>query len=88
MRKRKFKIGDKVLVTGLPRDNYAPGVKDELGTEKLLQSMLGKVYAITGFGKYDLVELQPTRRDTIWIEPKFLKLHSRKGKDGAKATFR
>ena len=88
MRKRKFRIGDKVLVIALPRDNYAPGVKDELGTEKLLQSMLGKVYAITGFGKYDLVELQPTRRDTIWIEPKFLKLHARKGKDGAKATFR
>ena len=28
---------------------FAPGIKDELGTEKLFRSMLGKVYTVRGF---------------------------------------
>jgi hypothetical protein len=78
MARRKFAVGEKVKVIGLPRITFAPGIKDELGTEKLFRSMLGKVYAIRGFGKYRLVELQPNRSDTIWIEPEFLKLRAKK----------
>jgi hypothetical protein len=78
MRRRKLRIGDKVVVIGLSSVTYAPGIKDELGTEKLFESMLGKVYTVRGLDKYGNVELQPTRRDTVWIEPKFLKLRGRK----------
>ncbi len=39
---RKFRIGDKVKVVGMSPVTFAPGVKDELGTEKLFKSMLGK----------------------------------------------
>ena len=81
MRKRTFRIGDKVVVIGLPSVTFAPGVKDELGTEKLFKSMFGKVYTVKGFDKYGNIELHPTRRDAVWIEPKFLKLRARKGKD-------
>jgi len=28
---------------------YPPGVKDELGTEKLFKGMIGKVYTVRGF---------------------------------------
>jgi len=35
---------------------FAPGVKDELGTEKLFKSMLGKVYTGRGFDRYGNVE--------------------------------
>jgi hypothetical protein len=30
---------------------FPPGIKDELGTEKLFKSMLGKVYTVRGFDK-------------------------------------
>ena len=30
---------------------FPSGVKDELGTEELLKSMLGKVYTVQGFDK-------------------------------------
>ncbi|HWX38303.1 MAG TPA: hypothetical protein VNY09_03620 [Candidatus Sulfotelmatobacter sp.] len=65
---------------GLPRITFPPGVKDELGTEKLFKRMIGKVYTIRGFAKYRLVELEPNRLDTVWIEPEFLKLRARKKK--------
>jgi len=32
---RNFRIGDKVKVVGMSPVTFAPGVKDELGTEKL-----------------------------------------------------
>jgi hypothetical protein len=78
MGKRKFKLGEKVTVVGLPRISFAPGVKDELGTKKLFRRMLGKVYTVRGFDKYGNIELQPKRLSTIWIEPEFLKLRARK----------
>jgi hypothetical protein len=83
MVKRKFQVGDKVTVIGLPTMKYAPGVKDELGTEKLFRSMLGKVYTVMGFDKYGNVEIHPKRRDWVWIESKFLKLRARKSKNRA-----
>ena len=80
MGKRKFQVGDKVTVVGLPTIRFAPGVKDELGTEKLFRSMLGKVYTVRGFDKYGNIELRPKRLDVVWVEPEFLKLRARKSK--------
>ena len=77
---RKFRIGDKVKVVGMAPVTYAPGVKDELGTEKLFKRMLGRVYTVRGFDRYGNVELQPKRLDVVWVEPEFLKLRIRKRK--------
>jgi hypothetical protein len=76
----KFRIGDKVKVVGMSPVRYPPGMKDELGTEKLLKSMLGRVYTVRGFDKYGSVELRPKSLDTVWVEPEFLKLSARKRK--------
>jgi len=57
---------------------FPRGVKDELGTEKLFKSMLGKVYTVRGFDKYGNVELEPKRLNTVWVEPEFLKFPARK----------
>jgi len=81
MIKRKFQVGDKVTVVGLSPINYAPGVKDELGTDKLFRNMLGKVYTVMGFDKYGNIELHPKQRDWVWIESKFLKLRARKSQN-------
>jgi hypothetical protein len=40
--RRKFRVGDKAKVVGMSPVTFAPGVKDELGTEKLFKSMLGR----------------------------------------------
>jgi hypothetical protein len=80
MRKQTIRLGDEVVVIGLCRVTYPPGVKDELGTEELFKRLLGKVYTVRGFDKYGNVELHPTRRDAVWIGPKFLKVRARKGK--------
>lgn len=80
MRKRKFHVGDKVTVIGMRTVTYAPGVKDELGAEKLFRSMLGKVYTVRGFDRYGYIELQPKRWDTVWVGPEFLKLRARNKK--------
>jgi hypothetical protein len=42
MAKRRFQVGDKVKVVGMSPVTFPPGVKDELGTEKLFKSMLGR----------------------------------------------
>jgi hypothetical protein len=81
MGKRKFQAGDRVTVIGLPTINFAPGVKDELGTEELFRSMLGKVYTVRGFDRYGHVELQPKRLSIVWIEPELLKLRERKSRN-------
>jgi hypothetical protein len=78
--KRKFQIGDKVRVVGIPKMTFPPGVKDDLGTEKLFKSMLGKVHTVRGFDKIGNIELEPKRMNTVWIEPEFLTLRSRKRK--------
>ena len=69
MTKRKLKIGDKVRVTGYRPGKYAPGVVDELGTEELFKSMVGRRYTVKGFDKYGHIELQPKRLHYVWIEP-------------------
>jgi len=78
--RRKFDVGDKVKVVGMSPVTYAPGVKDEMGTEKLFKSMLGKVYTVQGFDRYGNVELHPKRLNSVWVEPEFLKLRARKRK--------
>ena len=82
MAKRKFQIGDKVKVVGMSPVTFPPGVKDELGTERLFKSMLGKVYTVRGFDKYGNVELEPKRLNTVWVETEFLKLRARKINNG------
>ena len=78
--RRKFQVGDKVKLVGMPPLTFAPGVKDELGTKKLFKSMLGKVYTIQGFDRYGNVELHPKRLNSVWVEPEFLNLRARKRK--------
>ena len=63
--RRKFQVGDQVKVVGMSPVTFAPGVKDELGTEKLFKSMLGRVYTVRGFDRYGNVELQPKRLNTV-----------------------
>jgi hypothetical protein len=75
--KWKFRVGDKVKVVGMSKVTYPPGVKDELGTEKLFKSMIGRVYTVRGFDTYGNVELEPKRLNTVWVEPEFLKLRAR-----------
>jgi hypothetical protein len=80
--RRKFQVGDKVKLVGMPPLTFAPGVKDELGTKKLFKRMLGKVYTVQGFDKRGNVELRPKRLNFVWVEPEFLKLRARKRKPG------
>ena len=80
MIRHKFKIGDKVTVTGVPPISFPPGVKDGLGTKKLFESMVGKVYIVRGFNELGYIELWPKRLSVVWIEPEFLKLRARRRK--------
>jgi hypothetical protein len=78
MRKRQFRVGDKVKVIGMPKISISQELEDELGTEKLFKRMVGKVYTVQGFDEYGHVELHPKRLNHVWIEPEFLKLRKRK----------
>lgn len=77
MAKLKFKIGDLVKVIKYRPVKYALGVQDELGTEKLFKSMVGKSYRIEGFDKYGHLELRPKKLDTVWIESDLVELVAR-----------
>jgi hypothetical protein len=78
MRKRQFRVGEKVKVIGMPKLSISQELEDELGTEKLFTRMVGKVNTVQGFGEYGHVELHPKRLNHVWIEPEFLKLRKRK----------
>ena len=80
MAKTKVRVGDKVKVVGMSPVTFAPGVEDELGTEKLFKSMIGKVYTVRGFDRYGNVELEPKRMNTVWVEPEFLELRAKRTK--------
>lgn len=56
---------------------YPPGVVDDMGTEDLFQSMVGRRYTIRGFDDYGHIELQPKRLHTVWIEPDLVELVGR-----------
>jgi hypothetical protein len=74
MTKQKLKTGDKVRVVGYRPGKYQSGITDELGTEELFQSMVGRSYTIKGFDDYGNVELSPKRLHTVWIEPDLVEL--------------
>jgi hypothetical protein len=78
MAKRKLKIGDKIRVTGYRPGKYPPGVVDDMGTEELFKSMVGRRYTVRGFDKYGHVELQPKRLHFVWIEPDLVELVGRR----------
>ena len=69
MPRKQFKIGDKIRVIGYRAGKYAPGLVDEMGTEKLFQNMVGRRFTIRGFDDYGNIELEPKRFHTVWIEP-------------------
>jgi hypothetical protein len=74
MPRKKFKVGDKIRVIGYRAGKYSPGVVDEMGTEKLFKSMVGRRYTIRGFDDYGHIELEPKRLHTVWIEPDLVEL--------------
>jgi hypothetical protein len=76
----KFRIEDKFKGIGMSPVTFPPGVKDELGTERLFKSMLGRVYTVRGFDKYGNVELESKRLNTVWLEPQSLRPQARRAK--------
>jgi hypothetical protein len=68
MTKRKLKVGDKIRVTGYRPGKYAARVVDDMGTEELFKSMVGRRYTVRGFDDYGNIELQPKRLHIVWIE--------------------
>ena len=78
MARRKLKVGDKIRVTGYRPGKYPPGVVDDMGTEEMFQSMVGRRYTIRGFDAYGHVQLQPKRLHTVWIEPDLVQLVGRR----------
>lgn len=77
MANQKLKVGDKIRVTGYRPGKYPLGVVDDIGTEELFQSMVGRRYTIRGFDDYGHIELQPKRLHTVWIEPDLVELVGR-----------
>jgi hypothetical protein len=69
MAKQKLKIGDKIQVIGYRPGKYSTGIVDELGTEELFKSMVGRRYTVRGFDDYGNIELQPKRLHIVWIQP-------------------
>jgi len=66
---RKFRTGDFVKIVQIPDDlTDAVGI----GTPEVFRRSLGKTFRIEGFDRYGHIELVVSRRDTIWIEPKFV----------------
>lgn len=74
MAKRKLKIGDNIRVTGYRPAKYAPGFVDDMGTEDLFKSLVGRCYLVRGFDDYGNIELQPKRLHFVWIEPDLVEL--------------
>lgn len=72
--KKNLKIGDKIRVTGYRPGKYPPGVVDDMGTEGLFKSLVGRRYTVRGFDNYGNVELRPKRLHTVWIEPDLVEL--------------
>lgn len=80
MMKQKLKVGDKIRVIGYRPGKYATGAVDDLGTEDLFKSMVGRCYKIRGFDKYGHIELRPKPLDTVWIESDLIELVRKKNK--------
>lgn len=74
MPRKKFKVGDKIRVIGYRPGVYPPGVEDEMGTEELFKSLVGRRYTIRGFDDYGQIELRPKRDHVVWIETDLVRL--------------
>jgi len=72
--KRKLKVGDTIRVTGYRPGKYAPGAVDDMGTEELFKSLVGRRYTVRGFDRYGHIELRPKPRDTVWVEADLVEL--------------
>lgn len=76
-----MKVGDRVRVVQVPK-----GVRDdgEFKTKTVFTKCLGKVFTVEGF-QHELIELnvghvlsKPAYMETIYIEPEFLEVVTRK----------
>jgi hypothetical protein len=74
MARKRLKIGDTIRVIAYRPGKYAPGVTDEMRTEKLFKSLVGRNYKVRGFDDYGNIELRPKRLHTVWIEPDLVEL--------------
>ncbi|HEV2694049.1 MAG TPA: hypothetical protein VG347_14230 [Verrucomicrobiae bacterium] len=74
MTKRKLKIGDKIRVIGYRPGKYASGIVDDMSTEDLFKSLVGRRYTVRGFDDYGNIELQPKRLHFVWIEQDLVEL--------------
>jgi hypothetical protein len=78
MKAPAIRVGDTVTVVAYTPAKYAPGQKDELGTERLFKSLVGRTLRVFGKDRYGHLELRPTRHDTVWIAQKDVKLRRRR----------
>ena len=69
MAHQKFKVGDKIRVIGYRPGVYPPGVEDEMGTEALFKSLVGRRYTIRGFDDYGQIELRPSATMLFGLRP-------------------
>jgi hypothetical protein len=74
MTKPKLKIGDKIRVIGYRPGKYPAGYVDDMGTEQLFKSLVGRRYTIRGINEYGNIELRPNPLNTVWIEPDLVRL--------------
>ena len=74
MSKPTFKMGDKIRVIGYRPGQYPPGYVDDMGTEDLFKSMVGRRYTVRGIDEYGQIELRPKRDNVVWIEPDLVRL--------------
>lgn len=91
---RSFKVGDRVRIVDISPEfkdlNYDLRNTEarEMRTAELFRFCLGRVFTVRGFGRYGTVEFEvgnsPAVREkfgkwqTIWSEPGFLKLVSKR----------
>jgi hypothetical protein len=70
-KERKFRVGNCVRIVSVPT-----GLSDaaRIGTPEVFERARGKTFRVEGFDRYGHIELQVTKRDTIWIEPEFVAL--------------
>ena len=76
MDSEQFKVGDKIRVIGYRPGKYPPGYVDDMGTEELFKSLVGRRYTIRGFDDFGHIELHPKRNHVVWIEADLVKLVS------------
>jgi hypothetical protein len=58
-----------VKIVQIPKD-LSDAAK--IQTPKVFKQALGKTFRVKGFDQYGHIELNVTKKDTIWIEPDFL----------------